>query len=92
MHGSDALRLARLWLRCVRVIMIPDDLILVIPPHQGAPFQLRWMCFLPAKTGAVGHQAGLTSDLILPSREAFVPIQRERFDLQIVEIRKTVVE
>lgn len=72
--------------------MVLHDLVLVLPPHQCASYQLPWWCFLFAQPLAIMLQRRLTRSRPLPSFEVFVAVQRGRLDLLVIKIRECVFE
>ena len=73
-------------------VMVPHDFVVFIPPFQCATFQLLRRCFLIGKPVPFLVQSWLACNLPLSSRKRFVAVQRDRLDLQVVEVLKRFVE
>ena len=73
--------------------MVLNDLIIIIPPHQSTTNQLlrrRFFLLQPLlRLRVYGH---LARNFPLPSRKVLVSVDREGFDLEVVEVVKGTME
>ena len=77
----------------LHVIVVPHNLVLLVPPHQRAPFQLvRRRCLLPLDLSPMLVDCRATRNLPLPRREVPVAVQRHRLDPQIMEVLEGMLE
>jgi len=68
--------------------MIPDNLPL-LPPHQRTAHQCLLLSTLPINLHPrIKIHSWFTSNLPFPRRKVFVAVYGQRFDVQIVEVRK----
>ena len=72
--------------------MHPDNPISVIPPHQRTTFHFLGWCLLLLEMAPIRPGQVFTYDHPFPCREALVPVDRARLELEIMAIGEGLVE